>query len=65
MTPYELIKVMNRRFGGNRHTQMGYNYARKGYVKATKTENGWYIDPADAEEFLAKFADKNKLTPVE
>ena len=38
MTPYAVIRDLNKEFGTNYPTQMGYNYARQGLIPATKVD---------------------------
>jgi hypothetical protein len=59
MTPYAVIRDLNKEFGTNYPTQMGYNYARQGLIPATKVDGAWYVDPEDAAAWIAKFAAKN------
>ena len=59
MTPYAVIRMLNKEFGTNYPTQMGYNYARQGLIPATKVGSAWHVDEADAKAWVAKFAAKN------
>lgn len=59
MTPYAVITMLNREFGTNYPTQMGYNYARQGLIRATKTDGRWDVTEADARAWIAKFAANN------
>jgi predicted site-specific integrase-resolvase len=59
VTPYAMAKVVSTITGKTLPPQMFYNYARKGYITATKVEGGKLIISAeDANTWLAKY-----LTP--
>jgi hypothetical protein len=59
MTPYAVIRMLNREFGTNYPTQMGYNYARQGLIPAAKVDGAWNVTDEDARAWVAKFAAKN------
>ena len=61
MTPYRLIKELNRRFAQTYPTQMGYNYCRNNLIPATQVDGKWDIAEEDAEAWLTKFAEKHQL----
>jgi len=64
VTPYQLIRLLNSRYGGNRPTQMGYNYVKNGYIPSVVVDNQRVIDVEVAELWLKEFATRNKLTLV-
>ncbi len=64
MTPYAVIRLLNQQFGASYPTQMGYNYVRNNLIPGRKVDGKWFVEPKDAEEWIEKFALKNKLVAV-
>ena len=64
MTPYAVIRLLNKQFGTTYPTQMGYNYVRNNLIPARRVDGKWFIEPKDATAWIEKFARKNKLVPV-
>jgi len=62
MTPYAIIRKLNKLTGSNYPTQMGYNYVRNGLIPASKVDGKWNIKVEDADAWIQKFCKKNKLT---
>ena len=61
MTPYAIIRKLNKLTGSTYPTQMGYNYVRNGLIPATKVDGKRNIKETDAEAWIQKFVRKNKL----
>jgi hypothetical protein len=64
MTPYAVIRTLNKRYGTTYPTQMGYNYVRNNLIPARKVDGKWTVSATDAEAWIEKFATKNKLVLV-
>mgnify|MGYP003152941435 CR=1 FL=1 len=64
MTPYAVIRTLNKRYGTSYPTQMGYNYVRNNLIPATRVDGKWNVSTTDAEAWISKFALKNKLVAV-
>ena len=64
VTPYQLIRLLNSRYGGNRPTQMGYNYVKNGYIPSVIVNNQRVIEVSVAELWLEEFASRNNLKKV-
>ena len=62
MTPYAVIRKLNKLTGSTYPTQMGYNYVRNGLIPATQVDGKWNIKETDADAWIQKFVRKNKLT---
>ena len=64
ITPYAVITLLNERYGVNRPTQMGYNYAKAGYLKTELVGDQRLVAIKVAEAWILKFAEKHNLKKV-
>ena len=64
ITPYAVITLLNKRYGVNRPTQMGYNYAKAGYLVTELVGTQRLVHINDANEWILTFAKKHNLKLV-
>lgn len=71
-TPYQVIKELNQHLKEALGPewkplppQMGYNYASKGYLPATRGPEGWEVTREDADQFILDQLTKRVPSTVE
>jgi len=66
VSPYQLIKVLNKVGEYNLPTQMGYNYTKKGMIKTSKNTTGkLQVSKDDAVAWIVKYIEKKNQVVVE